>query len=95
VRIRRGGDGFRAGVVADKAGNLYGTTVDGGTCCGVVYKLSPTAKGKWTYTVLHTFTGNDGAVPDANLILDDDGNLFDTTATGGTYDGGVVFEITP
>jgi len=86
-----------SGVVMDKAGNLYGTTTSGGTqCgCGVVYKLAPGPKGKWTYTLLHTFTGADGAQPDANLILDDKGNLYGTTATGGTYGGGVVFEITP
>jgi hypothetical protein len=57
---------------------------DGGTSCscGVVYKLSPGRKGKWKYTVLHTFSGNDGAQPDANLILDGKGNLYGTTATG-------------
>jgi uncharacterized repeat protein (TIGR03803 family) len=37
-----------AGVVMDQAGNLYGTTISGGTCCGVVYKLPPGAKGKRT-----------------------------------------------
>jgi len=94
-----GANGFEAGagVVMDKAGNLYGTTIAGGSgCgCGVVYKLSPGARGKWTYTVLHTFSGGDGAQPDANLILDDKGNLYGTTATGGAYGGGVVFEIIP
>jgi uncharacterized repeat protein (TIGR03803 family) len=80
----------------DKTGNLYGTTIYGGSgCgCGVVYRLAPNTKGKWTYTVLHTFVGSDGAQPDANLIVDDKGNLYGTTATGGAY-GGVVFELTP
>ncbi|HEX8817305.1 MAG TPA: choice-of-anchor tandem repeat GloVer-containing protein [Terriglobales bacterium] len=84
-----------AGVVLDRAGNLYGTTIAGGSdCdCGVVYKLAAVARGKWKYTVLHTFRGYDGAQPDANLIIDDQGNLYGTAATGGTYDGGVVFEI--
>ena len=94
-----GANGFEAaaGVVMDKAGNLYGTTIAGGSgCdCGVVYKLAPGAKGKWTYKVLHTFMGYDGAQPDANLILDDNGNLYGTTATGGVYGAGVVFELTP
>jgi len=87
-----------AGVVMDRAGNLYGTTIAGGSpqCgCGVVYKLAPGSKGKWTYTMLHTFTGNDGAQPDANLILDSKGNLYGTTATGGANGAGVVFELTP
>jgi uncharacterized repeat protein (TIGR03803 family) len=81
----------------DKTGNLYGTTIDGGTgCdCGVVYKLAPQASSKWKYTVLHTFVGSDGAQPDANLILDDKGNLYGTTAVGGTAGAGVAFELTP
>jgi uncharacterized repeat protein (TIGR03803 family) len=92
------GDDPAAGVVMDKAGSLYGTTIAGGdpNCsCGVIYKLAPGSKGKWTYSVLHRFTGYDGAQPDANLILDDKGNLYGTTAAGGTYNYGVAFELTP
>jgi uncharacterized repeat protein (TIGR03803 family) len=86
------------GVVLDNAGNLYGTTIAGGdpNCgCGVVYELSPGKDGKWTYTVLHTFVGSDGAQPDANLVIDDKGNLYGTTLTGGPGGVGVAFEITP
>jgi uncharacterized repeat protein (TIGR03803 family) len=93
-----GGDTPSSGVVMDKTGNLYGVTIAGGdrNCqCGVVYKLAPNANGKWIYTVLHRFTGFDGAQPDANLILDTNGNLYGTTLTGGSTGGGVVFEITP
>jgi uncharacterized repeat protein (TIGR03803 family) len=98
--FEQGASGFEpgAGVVRNKAGNLYGTTIYGGSpnCdCGVVYKLSPKKNGKWKYTVLHTFVGSDGAQPDANLILDDKGNLYGTAATGGQYGAGVVFEVTP
>jgi uncharacterized repeat protein (TIGR03803 family) len=91
------GDHVSAGVVFDRVGNLYGTTIGGGAgCdCGVVYKLAPQANGKWKYTVLHTFTGYDGAQPDANLILDKKGNLYGTTATGGAGGAGVAFELTP
>jgi len=87
-----------AGVVRDQAGNLYGTTIAGGSAqcgCGVVYKLAPAGNGKWKYTVLHRFTGYDGAEPDANLILDRKGNIYGTTATGGAGGFGVAFEITP
>jgi uncharacterized repeat protein (TIGR03803 family) len=87
-----------AGVVMDKAGNLYGTTTAGGTSscgCGVVYKLAPNSNGKWSYTVLHRFTGFDGAGPNANLIMDSKGNLYGTTTTGGAGGYGVAFEITP
>ncbi|HWY55036.1 MAG TPA: choice-of-anchor tandem repeat GloVer-containing protein [Terriglobales bacterium] len=91
------GNGPGGGVVVDKAGNLYGTTIyGGGQCgCGVVYKLAPAAKGGWKYTVLHTFVGSDGAQPDANLILDSQGNLYGTTPAGGSGGLGVVFEVTP
>ena len=97
--FKGGAEGFEAGagVVMDNAGNLYGTTVYGGDPgCGVVYKLAPEPKDKWKYTVLHTFGyGNDGCQPDANLILDGRGNLYGTTAIGGAYGAGVVFELTP
>ncbi len=92
------GDQPGGGVVMDKAGNLYGTTVAGGdpNCeCGVVYKLEPQAGGKWKYTVLHTFAGYDGAQPAANVILDGKGNLYGTTITGGAGGAGVAFELTP
>jgi uncharacterized repeat protein (TIGR03803 family) len=90
------GYGPGGGVILDRAGNLYGTTVYGGSplCgCGVVYKLSPSPGGNWQYTVLHTFVGSDGAQPDANLTIGPDGNLYGTTATGGAGGFGVVFEI--
>ncbi len=91
-----GGVNPGAGVVLDRAGNLFGTTIDGGTGgCGVIYKLAPQAKGKWKYAVLHTFTGYDGCGPDANLILDSKGNLYGTTPTGGAGGFGVAFELTP
>jgi hypothetical protein len=48
----------------------------------------PNANGTWTYTVLHRFTGFDGAEPDANLTLDDKGNIYGTTATGGAGGAG-------
>jgi uncharacterized repeat protein (TIGR03803 family) len=87
-----------AGVVMDKKGNLYGTAVYGGSAqcgCGVVYELSPSSNGKWKYTVLHTFTGFDGALPGASLIRDSKGNLYGTTITGGAGGAGVAFELTP
>jgi uncharacterized repeat protein (TIGR03803 family) len=90
------GEGPGAGVVRDGAGNLYGTTVYGGKYGnGVVYELSPQKSGRWRYTVLHAFAYSDGAQPDANLILDDKGNLYGTAATGGEYGNGIVFEVTP
>jgi len=97
-----GGNAPFAGVVVDKAGNLYGTTVGGGIgpCqrggCGVVFKLAP-SQGKWTYSVLYRFTGGaDGAEPFAPLIFDSQyKHLYGTTTYGGAAGQGVVFEITP
>ncbi len=85
------------GLIFDAAGNLYGTTEFGGTNgYGTVFKLTPTAGGGWTETVLHSFgSGTDGASPFVGLIFDAAGNLYGTTTYGGTYGVGTVFELTP
>jgi uncharacterized repeat protein (TIGR03803 family) len=90
------------GVVADQAGNLYGTTGTGGSytdcspfgqTCGVVFELTPNG-GSWTETVLYTFTGGaDGGEPLAGLAIDAQGNLYGTTAIGGTFGNGTVFML--
>jgi uncharacterized repeat protein (TIGR03803 family) len=81
------------GVVFDSAGNVYGATAQGGIgpCyngCGVVYKLSPDAKGKWNYTVLHKFDSQAESPSDGGLVVDKKGNLYGAAYT-------VVFEVTP
>ena len=99
-----GGNPF-SGVVGDAAGNLYGTSRDGGSTscsggCGVVYKVTPSGQ----ETVLHSFTGGaDGQNPYASLVLDGAGNLYGTTPWGGNggfgavsfSGGGVVFKVVP
>jgi len=76
----------------DAGGNLYGTTFSGGSFNnGVVYEVS--ANG--TETVLHNFSGSDGAYPVGGLVIDRAGNLYGTTAYGGTSNDGVVFKLTP
>lgn len=103
-----GTDGYgpEAGVILDGSGNLYGTTVYGGafasgcggSSCGTVFELSPGSQG-WTETVLHSFdsNGTDGWWPYAGLLLDSSGNLYGTTAYGGSGAGGygTVFELSP
>ena len=91
------------GLVFDSQGNLYGTTLQGGTGLhGTVFKLSPPpgGSGLWTETVLYTFKGStDGNFPNGGLIFDDAGNLYGTTQFGGKTCGqatcGVVFELSP
>src|ERR1019366_10452272 len=85
----------QASLILDAAGNLYGTTSQGGTYnYGTVFELTPAAGGGWTEMVLHNFNndGVDGAYPQAGLIFDAAGNLYGTTVAGGTYGGGTVFE---
>jgi uncharacterized repeat protein (TIGR03803 family) len=80
------------GLVRDPAGNLYGTTTEGGSeFFGTVFKLDPSGK----ETVLHTFVGKQGNGPDWGVIRDSKGNLYGTTQYGGAYGGGVVFKVTP
>jgi uncharacterized repeat protein (TIGR03803 family) len=84
------------GLVMDSAGNLYGTTSQGGlrcsvTTCGLVFKVDPSG----TETVIFRFNGADGLRPSDGLIADAKGNLFGTTQDGGATDNGVVFELTP
>jgi uncharacterized repeat protein (TIGR03803 family) len=94
-------------LIFDAAGDLYGTTVSGGSFgFGTAFELVPSANGTWTETVLYDFGevngGEDGAAPYAGVILDTAGNLYGTTFAGGNesdcspYGGcGVVFEIIP
>jgi len=89
-----------AGLIADSAGNLYGTTEIGGgreSCnfgagCGTVFEIAPDG----TETILHKFKeATDGATPMGGLIADAAGNLYGTAYYGGQYGYGTVFEITP
>jgi len=83
-------------VVFDQAGNIYGTTESGGTnSAGKVFELTHSGTG-WTEKLLYTFTGNlDGGTLDAGVIFDPAGNLYGTTASGGKYSVGTVFELAP
>jgi len=98
------GAGPLAGLIFDQAGNLYGTTANGGGGSGndegTVFKLEPNANGSWTESVLHSFNGPDGSGPGASLIFDSTGNLYGTTeyggtGGGGTAGGGTIFELMP
>ena len=101
-RFQGGSDGAlpHASLVRDGDGNLYGTTLYGGTSstscltgqCGVVFKLDSAGN----ETILYSFTGgSDGGNPYAGLLRDSAGNLYGVTQYGGTGNGnGTVFELT-
>ena len=96
----RPGDGVdpQAGVVFDKAGNLYGSTAVGGVsgANGIVFELSPSGGGSWTEAIPTRFQGNpDGKIPECRLIVTSTGKLFGTTLEGGTSDLGTAFELVP
>jgi uncharacterized repeat protein (TIGR03803 family) len=86
-------DGFfpDGGLVRDDAGNLYGTTLGGGTYFeGNVFKVDTTGK----ESVLYSFTGlSDGGIPFSGVIRDNTGSLYGTTQIGGNYGAGTVFTL--
>ncbi|MFZ0706264.1 MAG: choice-of-anchor tandem repeat GloVer-containing protein [Candidatus Korobacteraceae bacterium] len=84
-----------AGVIFDKAGNLYGTTIVGGTGHGTVYELMPSGSG-WSESVLYAFKpGVGGVYPLAGLLFDSSGNLYGASSYGLGVNGGTVFELSP
>jgi len=97
--FKDGSDGAipAAGVIADKAGNLYGTTFYGGGThclhtndgCGTVFKLAPDG----TESVVLAFQGKHGIQPEGGLLMGDNGRLYGTTTAGGKDNDGVVFSV--
>jgi len=91
--------GWPAGsLVRDGQGNLYGVASGGGDLkcdsgygCGTIFEI--TTKGK--FRVLHTFTGSDGATPEATMIRDAAGNMYGTTVWGGSANLGTIFQLDP
>jgi uncharacterized repeat protein (TIGR03803 family) len=72
-------------------GNFYGTTGEGGTGIGTVFKITPSG----TLTTLHTFSGPDGGGPEDAMVQATDGNFYGTTNLFGANSGGTVFKVTP
>jgi len=102
-RFGGGSDGanpYGADIIFDEAGNIYGTTYNGGngTCsggCGVVYKLMR-SNGSWTESVLYSFTqSGDAQHPWGGVTFDQSGNLYGTTVYGGAYGNGAIYQLKP
>jgi uncharacterized repeat protein (TIGR03803 family) len=101
----RGGDGaypLYGRLNRDKTGNLYGSTIAGGTQnLGTVFELSPILGGGWNEKILHSFDGNNGSSPEFGVAIDQSGDLFGTTNSGGIVNSysfcaggcGLVYEL--
>ena len=91
------GNNPHAGLIQASDGNLYGTTVQGGSSGLGVYELSKDTSGNFTvFTLLHTFIGgaSDGQSPQIGRLLQaSDGNLYGTTLSGGSASLGTVYEL--
>ena len=88
-----GGDS-QGGLVADAAGSLFGTTLYGGANGGgTVFELVNNGGGAYTQSILVSFNGANGSLPDSGVTFDAAGNLFGTTQQGGTGGAGTVYEI--
>jgi len=83
------------GVIPDSAGNLYGTTYQGGLSgYGTVFELMPSGGFPWIQCTLNNFNGSNGAYVYAGLIADPSGNLYGATTAYGKNGGGTVFQLT-
>ena len=87
-----------APLVADAAGDLFGTTALGGDAnWGTIFEFIPNRKGGYTFKRLHSFCAQanctDGSDPIAGLVIDTAGNLYGTTKFGGDQNGGTAFEL--
>jgi len=95
----------QSGVTFDQAGNLYGTTANGGPGgYGVVYQLSPNGDGTWTEKIIRSFGSHNkagGSNPGATPVFDASGNLYSTTSSGGDLSCGsglgcgTLFQLAP
>jgi uncharacterized repeat protein (TIGR03803 family) len=95
-----GTDGYfpYGGLILDSAGNLYGTTTQGGSFSkGTVFELSRQSNGQWKEKILYNFgsQAHDGQSPYTSLVFDSVGNLYGTTTAGGLDANGTAFELKP
>jgi uncharacterized repeat protein (TIGR03803 family) len=91
------GEDPAASLIFDASGTLYGTAASGGLRrCGTVFALSPVGNGGWSESTLHDFGcgPSDGKSPESALVFDQSGNLYGSTASGGSNDCGVIFKLT-
>ncbi|MGO9517374.1 MAG: choice-of-anchor tandem repeat GloVer-containing protein [Candidatus Korobacteraceae bacterium] len=102
-----GTDGFEpeGDLTFDQAGNIYGTTEQGGSSacddngvygCGVVYKLIATRDGGWDQTLLFAAQGGSaGSEPMDGVVFDPSGNLYGALEANGPFNWGLIFQLSP
>jgi len=89
------GEAPNSGLVADSAGNLYGTTASGGAYNGTVFELTPGSNGTWTETILYRFSDVEDGLGPSGLIRDSQGDLYGFTRKGGATENGTIFKLSP
>jgi len=91
------GAGTNGGLVLDKSGNLYGTTIAMCGFTGQAFQLSPTQglRSPWKKTLVHPFNGppTDGRWVLGTIFIDSSGDLYGPTYLGGTDDAGIIYRI--
>lgn len=96
--FKAGSDGNSSisNLVSDAAGNLYGTTSEGGLGSGTIFKLTPGQNGTWTESIPHSFQGSpDGAFPYAGMVGGGAGTFYGATVHGGDDGEGSIYKFTP
>jgi len=90
------GNSSISNLVSDTAGNLYGTTSEGGLGSGTIFKLTRGQGGTWTESIPHSFQGSpDGAFPYAGMVGDGAGSFYGATVHGGADGDGAIYKFTP
>jgi uncharacterized repeat protein (TIGR03803 family) len=85
-----------AGLTANSAGSLFGTTVSGGANgFGILYVMQKNTSGQWIERTIYNFSGPDGSSPFSGLTLGRSGVLYGVTVQGGSADQGTVYQVTP
>src|SRR5205807_998079 len=100
--FKGGADGASpiSSLIPDAAGNLYGTTSEGGAAscsgCGVIFKMTPGTNGTWTESVVYRFPGQPGLGFSYNgMVGDSAGNFYGATVHGGKNNDGAIYKFTP
>jgi uncharacterized repeat protein (TIGR03803 family) len=89
------GQSSYAGLIVATDGNLYGTTLAGGSHGdGTVFKITNSGSFSTLYSFCSQSGCADGEFPQIGLVQASNGNLYGATLVGGAYGSGTIFELT-